>query len=287
MIKLISIDLDGTLLNQENKVEPDMKETIAEIQDRGIRIVVNTGRDYRSASRIAGEAGIRGGIICCNGSEIYDGEGKQVASHPRPADLVRRVEALLEEEGFILSYFTHSGQYMLLSLQEYRRYSREVLLPLILSHGHSAEKAAAELETWRKELRFCKRQELERKQIYKLNAVCYRMEEAAKRVTGKLVSAEGVTAVCTNMGDMEITMPRINKGSGLLEYIQDLDITLGEILVMGDSENDLPAMLLPGICSVAMGNAKETIQSRCKYCTAGNGEGGVKKVLKGLLEYRQ
>ena len=45
MIKLISIDLDGTLLNQENKVEPDMKETIAEIQDRGIRIVVNTGRD--------------------------------------------------------------------------------------------------------------------------------------------------------------------------------------------------------------------------------------------------
>ena len=98
MIKLISIDLDGTLLNQENKVEPDMKETIAEIQDRGIRIVVNTGRDYRSASRIAGEAGIRGGIICCNGSEIYDGEGKQVASHPLPADLVRRVEALLEAQ---------------------------------------------------------------------------------------------------------------------------------------------------------------------------------------------
>lgn len=54
MIKLISIDLDGTLLNQENKVEPDMKETIAEIQDRGIRIVVNTGRDYRSAPHSRG-----------------------------------------------------------------------------------------------------------------------------------------------------------------------------------------------------------------------------------------
>ncbi len=284
MIKLISIDLDGTLLNEESSVDPDVKGPIARIQDKGVRIVVNTGRDYSSASRIAKEAGIRGGIICCNGSEIYDGEGRQLSSHPLPADLVRRVEAVLEEEGFVLSYFTHSGQYMLLNHQEYQCYSQEVLLPLILSHGRSAGKAAAELEAWRRELQFVAREQLEGEHIYKLNAVCYRMEEAAGRVMEKLRSAEGVTAVCTNMGDMEITMPRIDKGSGLLEYMKELDIAPGEVLVMGDSENDLPAMLLPEVCSVAMGNAKETIRSRCRYSTAGNGEGGVRKVLLGLLE---
>ena len=283
MIKLISVDLDGTLLNGQGTVDPDTADSVARVQERGVEIVVNTGRDYPSARRIAQEGNIRGGIICCNGSASYDGEGRQLSDHPLPLDVVKRVERILAEEGFILSYFTYGGEHMLLNLQEYQSYFKKVIFPMVLGRGRCTADAAAEVENWWKELHFCSREQLEQEKIYKLNAICYGREEAAARAVKRLQSSEDLTATCTNMGDMEITMPRIDKGRGLMEYAKARGIAPDEIIVIGDSENDLPALLLPGVHSVAMGNAKDTIRRRCKYVTAGNGEGGVKMVLDGLI----
>lgn len=284
MIKLISVDLDGTLLNEKGAIDSDLPGSLAAVQDRGVTVVVNTGRDYRSASRIARAAGITGGMICCNGSCGYDGEGRILFDHPLPVDVVKKVEGMLAWEGFTLSYFTRGGQFMLLNLKEYQNYFREELMPLILSHEGSIKDAIAEVENWWQEQQFCRREYLEKEKIYKLNAVWHQKEEAAARVVKQMQSMEGVTIACTNMGDMEITMPGVDKGSGLLEYAKAQGIQLSETMVIGDSENDLPAMELPGVCSVAMGSAKEVIRSRCKYCTAGKAEGGVKKVLDGLIK---
>ena len=73
MIKLIALDLDGTLLDPSGRITPGAKEAIARARAAGVRVVLNTGRPIPEAIWFAREAGCDNLISCLGGAALVDG----------------------------------------------------------------------------------------------------------------------------------------------------------------------------------------------------------------------
>ncbi len=72
MYKLIAIDLDGTLLNSYGEVTTKNKEAIKHAMDKGIEVILASGRDMQTMKKISTELGINNFLIAGNGACVYD-----------------------------------------------------------------------------------------------------------------------------------------------------------------------------------------------------------------------
>ena len=68
--KMIAIDIDGTLLNNDKKILFETKQDIIKAYDKGIIICICTGRAYPAAKRYVDELGLNIPLILYNGSRI-------------------------------------------------------------------------------------------------------------------------------------------------------------------------------------------------------------------------
>lgn len=78
MYKLIAIDLDGTLLNSHGIVSEKNKNAIKKAIEKGIKVVLASGRPMMSVKNIANEIGANEYMICGNGSIVYDLQNKNI-----------------------------------------------------------------------------------------------------------------------------------------------------------------------------------------------------------------
>ena len=72
MYKLVAIDLDGTLLNSYGEISQRNKDAIQKAIDRGVEVMIASGRPISSAKSYASEIGANNYIVCGNGSILYD-----------------------------------------------------------------------------------------------------------------------------------------------------------------------------------------------------------------------
>lgn len=87
-IKLIALDMDGTLLDDDLTVSPANREAIAHAQQKGVHVVLSTGRYILSAREYAESLGLTTYIVSSNGSEVWSYEGDLVERHVLPAEMV-------------------------------------------------------------------------------------------------------------------------------------------------------------------------------------------------------
>ena len=72
MIRLIALDLDGTLLDPAGRITQASKDAIARARAAGVRVVLNTGRPIQEAVWFAGEAGCDALLSCLGGAAVVD-----------------------------------------------------------------------------------------------------------------------------------------------------------------------------------------------------------------------
>lgn len=78
MYKLVAIDLDGTLLNSFGEVTENTKNVLIEAKEKGIEIVLASGRPISSTKSLAVEIGLDNYIISGNGAVVYDIKNEEV-----------------------------------------------------------------------------------------------------------------------------------------------------------------------------------------------------------------
>ncbi|WP_042356024.1 Cof-type HAD-IIB family hydrolase [Bacillus rubiinfantis] len=71
-IKLIALDMDGTLLNNHQEISAANHDAIAAAQARGVKVVLSTGRSFQSCRPFADLLGLESYLVTVNGSEIWD-----------------------------------------------------------------------------------------------------------------------------------------------------------------------------------------------------------------------
>ncbi|PLR81169.1 phosphoglycolate phosphatase [Bacillus canaveralius] len=96
-IKLIALDLDGTLLNEEGKVSEINRQAIKEAEQRGVKVLVSTGRAYLTCNEITKSLELSSYLITVNGSEIYDVTGALVERVTLGTDLIKWMYGLSQE----------------------------------------------------------------------------------------------------------------------------------------------------------------------------------------------
>ncbi|MCY8128248.1 Cof-type HAD-IIB family hydrolase, partial [Bacillus spizizenii] len=75
-MKLIAIDLDGTLLNSKHQVSLENENALRQAQRDGIEVVVSTGRAHFDVMSIFKPLGIKTWVISANGAVIHDPDGR-------------------------------------------------------------------------------------------------------------------------------------------------------------------------------------------------------------------
>lgn len=77
-IKMIAIDMDGTLLNNEHEISTENRQAIKEAEERGVHVVISTGRTRMTSDDLVKSLSLNSYTINVNGSEIWDESGQLV-----------------------------------------------------------------------------------------------------------------------------------------------------------------------------------------------------------------
>ncbi|MRH44591.1 HAD-IIB family hydrolase [Aquibacillus halophilus] len=77
-IRLIALDMDGTLLDADHRVSDENKKAITEARNKGVEVILSTGRHYSTCNEYAKELGLSSYLITVNGSEIWTASGELV-----------------------------------------------------------------------------------------------------------------------------------------------------------------------------------------------------------------
>lgn len=97
-IKLIALDMDGTLLNNEGDISPGNREAIQLANDRGVEVVLSTGRFIKSVRHYAKTLNLSSYFITTNGSEVWHGLDQVIERHVIPVPNIEWLREIAVDE---------------------------------------------------------------------------------------------------------------------------------------------------------------------------------------------
>lgn len=267
MIKLISLDLDGTLLDPRGTVTAASKEAIAKARAAGLRVVINTGRPIQEGFVFARECGCDLLAAGAGGGLVGDGRtGEIVRQWDIPERSARRaIELCLGWDARLIIF---AGKELLVTAA-CRRYM-ETTFPF------STFRAAVTVtEDF---LGFMAEHRLPLVKIYG------EMGPGGCPVE-QLAALPDVTLTSSNSRDFELTAGGADKGAALAVIAARYGIPLEQCAAVGDSKNDLSAFAAAGL-PIAMGNAPRAVKDAALRVAPSHAEEGAAWAILSCLERR-
>lgn len=289
MIRLISSDMDGTLLDSYRQITKVNVDAIRKLQENGIEFIINTGREYPNVVGILKEAGLKCDMICCNGSCGFDKSGHLLFEHTIPKETVRKIFDTFRRFGMVPSIFTKDGRISLLPQEERETYTREVLVPAIQINHPDFKYTEEEFRHLIDEVIYVDGEDTLLESSHRILKITSNSTEVEtlKTLRAELENIPGLAVVSTVSTDIEITSEDAQKGIALLQYAKQFGYRPEEMVAIGDSENDYSMLSIPGIHSVAMENASDAIRNICVYQTRANTRDGIAYIISCILADRE
>lgn len=266
-VKMIFLDLDGTLLDDEKNFPQVNREAIDAALAAGHKAFICTGRPLSSVIKLLPVFGLdKPGCyaITYNGGLIYDaGEKKEIYKKTLPLEQVRYVFEKAAEYGDIhIQTYTNDGFICEADTKEGKDYERAT------KTDRKVVKSVIE--------------ELDGQEPCKMLAIAYGCNR--KRIEGfrefMKEYCDGKMNVCFSSYEYLEFMPEgINKGNSIRWMSQYLNIPMENTIAVGDAENDI-TMIQTAALGVVMKNADEVMRQYGNYVTEkNNNEGGVAEVI--------
>lgn len=289
MIKLISSDMDGTLLDSYRQITPINVAAIKKAEENGIKFIINTGREYPNARSLVEAAGLKCDLICSNGACAFDKDGNLLFEHPIDKETIRKIFDAFNKYGMEPCLYTTEGRISLLPLEERETYTRDVFIPAVQINHPDMEYTLDDFRHLVDDVIFVDGQETLLNSDQKILKISSNSTdcEALKELRVELEKISGLAVVSTVPTDIEITSVEAQKGSSLLDYAKKDGLTPDEIVAIGDSENDYSMLSIPDIHSVAMENACDMIRNICVYQTRANTRDGIAYIINCILADRE
>ncbi len=263
-IRMLVIDIDGTLLTPDGKITPHTLAAVQAAQQAGIAVTLATARRYSNTAEIAAELGLNIPLILYDGAMIVQHPAKTILHiHPLRADVGQQaVELLLRHQlqpvvhpttgineqiwtgpadfdnPWVTAYFNKNpGQV--------RRMPFETLCT-----GHPDP----------------------------IRVVAFAPEEIIHTLLPEVSILDCAWTITRrgnyNSAELAIMNPTCSKASAVIELGLYLNIPLEQAMALGDNNNDIKMLHTVG-WGVAMGQAPEAVKSAARAVTASNAEDGV------------
>lgn len=264
MVKLIALDLDGTLLTPSGLVTDAARSAIAQARATGVRVVVSTGRAIQEAAWFARETGCD--CLCCalgGGALVDAAAGRVIRRWDVEEPSGRRALELCLGRGIELIVF--AGEQIVLDPFSKKRLEKSYPFPVFHTAAVVTEDPAAYLEEHGLPLT-------------KLHGDGkpgeYPLEE--------LSALPGVQITTSTPTDFELVSAAADKGRTLATLALLYGIPLDQCAAVGDSENDLPMLRSVGT-AIAMGNAPGQVKAAADRIVASNAQDGAAQAILSCL----
>ena len=268
-VKLISLDMDGTLLASDHWTIPQRNiEAIRRAHEAGIVVTINTGRLLEDASDFCSRLGMPCMLIAADGTRAADGLLPDANVFYKRSFDSKDVHAVLDilmpsdlrinvfEEGRVNTRYGRDRA-------EYHLVERKLIE---VAHGEEAVRAAAD-------------REIIKVYVEGIEGDLTCIEHMKQKIRQALPHLE-----VTNSGtlNIEVVPGNAGKGAALAAMAEYLGLTRENVMAIGDAHNDL-SMLEYAVHSVAMANADEEIKKLCRYQTKSNDDCGVAYMIEQVL----
>lgn len=267
MVKLICLDMDGTLLDSNLEISPANREAILRARSKGIQVTLATGRMYASALAYAKELDIDIPIIAMNGALIKHpiSEAKLKDLIIRP-DLLERVIRVLQAKNLRPNFYNEFTLFVGDGLERYRR-----MLANASFDSRYAFKVIDETYTYDDLIREAGGT------IQK--GILFPKPEMMEEVRMILKQIGELSIVSSSPGNIEVTHEEANKGNAIKALGESLGISTNDIMAIGDSENDRSMLDVAGY-PIIMGNAGPTLKAGKGFITQDNNNDGVALAIR-------
>ena len=269
-IKLVAVDLDGTLLNSNKDVSAASAEAIRHAIDSGVQVALGTGRGIAECCDVIAAVPKLRYLVCCTGAVVYDRTaGQTLASCLLPAEDAKLLYRKLKDFDCIISFFTGGQVYNPLDrMQNFNHYYPEPVRSLF-DRTHTV---LEDLDGFVEDLT----QPAEKFYIaFADQAECVRAYETVKDLPFFITNAGYV--------DFEIMHKDADKGTGLRALAEHLGLRREEVLAIGDSSNDRQMLEYAGT-AVVMANGSDDMKQIADLIAPSNDADGVAWVLNRILE---
>ncbi|HEY9744812.1 MAG TPA: Cof-type HAD-IIB family hydrolase [Oculatellaceae cyanobacterium] len=245
MIKLVALDLDGTIVNEHLKISSRVLSTLKHlITQTDVRVVIATGRMFPSALPFAREIGIREPIITYQGAMIRDlGDGHALRFHsPIQLGLAREIMQSLVAENYHVNLYMHDRIWT-------RPNSR---------YTDFYTKTSGVEPIFHDDLLDCLTTDPTKIMVIDDDRVDLLLQDLSRNYTGKLTFCRSRSNFC------EIIDVAASKWNALKALADEWGIRPEEIMAIGDQGNDLSMITQAGV-GVAMGNAPDDVKCCADY----------------------
>jgi Cof subfamily protein (haloacid dehalogenase superfamily) len=266
-IRLVTVDMDGTLLDDKSKISQRSLDVISRAQSQGIIFSICTGRFFENISILAKDYGIDCPLISLNGGKTALAPfGECITSYKMPLESAQTTFRRLEE--LDAHYFVFGDGFVAISHPGDMHHSQ-------IDFGSRMEKEANTSYFYGKEA--CK-QGIGRG-IYKFYIHAKGDSRKLAHIRNNLLDIPDVNLTQSSSSNIEI-MPRgVDKGKGVRDLAGYFNIPLDEVMAIGDQDNDLSMLQAAGL-SVAMGNATPEVKALADIITLSNAQDGAAEAIE-------
>lgn len=272
-MKMIVMDMDGTLLTQNQQILPYTKEVLMNLQKQGISLVLASGRDISSLEYYGKQLDMdqypQSGYIVLNGLEIYNST----------RECLHREQRLTKDDLMILNEIAQTSFFDMIIFFETCLY--------IFDYGH----------TGIMEEHFIDRERHIVADIHEIPEHLFSTIKKVAFVQSETMMSEKIPILQKQMSSrfsicrvekdwVEINPAHASKGQALLKLAEIKNISLENIIAFGNGENDMDMLLTAGI-GVAMDNAFETVKRIADDICGDNEHDGIAHYLHQYMTHNE
>lgn len=268
MIKLIAIDLDGTLVDNHQKVSQENISVLRQAHQKGVKIVICTGRPIKSSQTVIDSLNLKGTedyVITFNGGQILRASDNEVI-----------YESGLDFEDFQRWYHVTQELHLPLNViddqwvyepKDYKKTSPSIYVSEITT----APSKVADFTSFTEDARFLKF--VSGTHADYLQAQYHKLDPQLLKNYNVVFSRDCL---------LEVLNVNTSKADALKVLGDRLNIGLHEMMTIGDQGNDMTMIKMAGI-GVAMGNASLAVKEIADFVTDSNENDGVAKAVRHFI----
>ena len=270
-IKLIGLDLDRTTLNNEGKISERTKQALEEAANKGVHVVVATGRSFHSMPEDVYHVNGLEYTANSNGAEIRELKtGETIYANYIAPEAVKAAYDYLKEKDFMIEVFTDGRAYI--QSDEYEA----------IRSGANPFRARDYVMKTRTPIDDIFKCMLDwQDKIENIN-IFFKTDEDKNATYLDLINIPNATITSSMPDNLEIGGKTTSKATALMYLADKFNIKKEEIMCCGDSPNDGEMLKLAGT-AVAVANASDEIKELANYHTDTNDNDGVAKAIENLV----
>lgn len=285
MYKFVAIDIDGTLLRSDGEISNKTKNIIRRVVDRGVKVVLTSGRPTYSTKMIAKELSVDHFMICDNGASIYNLEEDNLflSQHIDKETVLKIMNTCIENNIYYMVFTPHEIivkdlKHMALAFYK-KRHNVHNELSGINEIKYAGIEYIRKIEEPIIRIVVCDQD----RPIF--NSIVNHLKKyesidlmAPPHISNKIIKENGKD-ILISYSYAELLPKHSNKWEAIKYLISNSNIKPSEVIAIGDNFNDIEMVKNAGL-GVAVNNGTPTLKAVAQVVAPSNDEDGVATILE-------